>query len=64
MRARVRTVLASVPLEQLDGYVAPVEKMVGSVWAVVKDGKHYFRSDLRDSVASRFSRKGKTTIER
>lgn len=64
MRARVRTVLTAMPPLQLDGYVAPIENEVGSVWEMAKDGKHYFRSDWQDAVATRLSGKGKTTIER
>ncbi len=64
MRAGVRTGLTAMPSEQLDGYVAPVENEVGSVWSMAKDGKHYFHSDRQDAVAARASRKGKTSIER
>lgn len=55
MRAHVRTGLTSIPQEQLDGYVAPVENEVGSVWSMAKDGKHYFRSDRQNVVAARIS---------
>jgi hypothetical protein len=64
MRSRVRTVLTAIPLTQLDGYVAPIENEVGSVWEMAKDGKHYFRADRQDAVATRFSSKGKSAIER
>ncbi len=64
MRARVRTGLASISPEQLDGYVAPVENEVGSVWSMGKDGKHYFSIERQNSVATRVSKKGRTSIER
>ncbi len=53
-RAKVRSVLTAMPLMQLDGYVAPIENEVGSVWEMAKDGKHYFGSDRQDAVATRF----------
>lgn len=64
MRAKVRTGLTVMPQAQLDGYVAPVENEVGSVWAMAKDGKHYFGTDRQETIATRVSKKGKITIER
>lgn len=64
MRARIRTVLTAMPPEQLDGYVAPIEDEVGSVWSMAKDGKHYFLHDRKIAIATRVAAKGKTAIER
>lgn len=64
LRSRVRTDLASIPAEQLDGYIAPGGNEVGNVWSMAKDGKLYFHLDKQIATASRLSRKGKTSIER
>lgn len=64
MRARVRTEIGSKPVAQLDGYIAPVDNDVGNVWAMVKEGKRYFRRDRRLVVASRQAGRGKTPGER
>ena len=64
LRSRVRTGLAAVPLEQLDGYIAPVRNAVGSVWSMSKDGKRYFRADKQIATATRMAQRGKTLTER
>ncbi len=63
-RARMRTDLASIPTEQLGGYIAPVRNDVSSVWSMSKDGKRYFHPDKQIAIAERISHKGKTSIER
>lgn len=64
LRSRVRTDLASIPPEQLDGYIAPVSNDVSSVWAMAKDGKRYFHQDRQLAIATRISGKGKTAMDR
>ena len=64
LRSRVRTSLASIPPEQLDGYLAPFRNDVSSVWSMSKDGKRYFHPTEQIVMAMRISGRGKTSIER
>jgi len=64
LRSSVRTTIASVPLEQMDGYFAPVGNDVSSVWSMAKDGKRYFCADKQIATATQMAQRGKTSIER
>ena len=59
LRSRVRTSLASIPPEQLDGYIAPFSNDVSSVWSMSKDGKRYFHPAKQIAMATRISGEGK-----
>ena len=64
LRSRVRTSLASIPPEQLDGYLAPFSNDVSSVWSMSKDGKRYFHPAKQIAMATKIAGRGKTSIER
>jgi len=64
LRSRIRTGLAAVQSEQLDGYIAPVSNDVSSVWSMAKDGKRYFHPRKQIAMAARMAQRGKTSIER
>ncbi|WPC68010.1 hypothetical protein SBP18_05715 [Rhodoferax ferrireducens] len=64
MRSQVRTDMTSVPLSQLESYIAPVESDVGNVWSMAKDGKRYFRRDRQLEIATEQARHGTTDRER
>ena len=64
LRSRIRTDLASVPTDQLEGYIAPVNNEIGNVWSMAKDGKRYFPAAKQAAIATRIAARGKTSIER
>jgi len=64
LRSRLRTTLTAIPPGQLDGYIAPVNKDVSSVWSMAKDGKRYFHPRKQIAMAARMAQRGKTSIER
>ena len=64
MRCRVRSSLKSLPPDQINAYIAPVEGDAVSVGSMAKDGKQYFGKSSPAMVAQRLSKVGKTTIER
>lgn len=63
-RSRVRSRLKSLPPDQIDSNITPVEIDVVTVGSMAKDGKQYFARSSQVVVAERLSRVGKTTIER
>ena len=56
-RAHQRTALASTPLDDEDSTLPESVRQISDVWAMGKDGRHYWSLSSRKGTAKRLARK-------
>lgn len=56
-RAHQRTALASTPLDDEDGNLPESVKQLSDVWAMGKDGRHYWSAERQKRMARLFARR-------